>query len=56
LVFLLILFLKYKNFRRRVFDQQTGQDIILSDEQVEKLQAIASSRYPEIGLDLLKFL
>ncbi|CAK5058271.1 unnamed protein product [Meloidogyne enterolobii] len=47
--FFLILFLKLNIFRRRVFDKQTGQDIILSDEQVEKLQAIASSRYPEIG-------
>ncbi|KAL7074086.1 hypothetical protein ACQ4LE_006490 [Meloidogyne hapla] len=37
------------DYWRKVFDQQTGQNVILTDEQVEKLQSIAMSRYPEIG-------
>jgi ribosome biogenesis protein ERB1 len=36
-------------FRRRVFDHQTGQNTVLTDEQIEKLNAIVECKYPEIG-------
>ncbi|KAI6174986.1 Ribosome biogenesis protein BOP1-like protein [Aphelenchoides bicaudatus] len=35
------------NYWRRVFDQQTGGDIELTDEQVEKLKNIAANRYSD---------
>lgn len=36
-------------YRRKVFDRQSGGDVALTDEQVEKLSAMAQNRYPEIG-------
>jgi ribosome biogenesis protein ERB1 len=32
-----------------VFDEQTGDEVALTEEQVQKLEAIAGSRYPTIG-------
>ena len=36
-------------FSRRVHDRQSGGDLVLNDEQVNKILAIAESRYPTIG-------
>ncbi|KAL3072756.1 hypothetical protein niasHS_017730 [Heterodera schachtii] len=37
------------DYWRKVFDRQSGQQIALTDQQVEKLNAIADNRFPEIG-------
>ncbi|KAI3420260.1 hypothetical protein GPALN_003576 [Globodera pallida] len=37
------------DYWRRVFDRQSGQQVALTDQQVEKLNAIAANRFPEIG-------
>lgn len=34
-------------FRRKVFDQQTGGEIELTDEQIEKLNNMATNRYSD---------
>ncbi|KAK6036161.1 BOP1NT domain protein [Cooperia oncophora] len=36
-------------FRRKVFDRQSGTDVVLTDEQVEKLNNLASGKYPVVG-------
>ncbi|KAI6204008.1 Ribosome biogenesis protein BOP1-like protein [Aphelenchoides besseyi] len=35
------------DYWRRVFDQQTGADVTLTDEQVEKLTSMSANRYPD---------
>lgn len=45
----IIFICKVKNFRRKVFDRQTGELLALSDDQVNKLFAITGRKYPEIG-------
>uniref|UniRef100_A0A915CU60 BOP1 N-terminal domain-containing protein n=1 Tax=Ditylenchus dipsaci TaxID=166011 RepID=A0A915CU60_9BILA len=37
------------DYWRRVYDRQAGEDAVLSEEQVQELEAIASNRYPKIG-------
>ncbi|KAJ1374590.1 hypothetical protein KIN20_037302 [Parelaphostrongylus tenuis] len=37
------------DYWRKVFDRQSGTDVVLTDEQVEKLNNIASGKYPIIG-------
>uniref|UniRef100_A0A7I4XT66 Ribosome biogenesis protein BOP1 homolog n=1 Tax=Haemonchus contortus TaxID=6289 RepID=A0A7I4XT66_HAECO len=37
------------DYWRKVFDRQSGTDILLTDEQVEKLTNLASGKYPIIG-------
>uniref|UniRef100_A0A1I7TCH4 Ribosome biogenesis protein BOP1 homolog n=1 Tax=Caenorhabditis tropicalis TaxID=1561998 RepID=A0A1I7TCH4_9PELO len=37
------------DYWRKVFDKQTGADIKLTDEQIEKIHNIASGKYPTIG-------
>lgn len=34
-------------FRRKVFDQQTGNNVELTDEQIEKLNNMATGRYSD---------
>jgi ribosome biogenesis protein ERB1 len=34
-------------FRRRVFDQQTGGEIELTDEQIQRLNNMATNRYSD---------
>ena len=36
----------YKSSRRKVFDRQSGGDIKLSDEQIEKIRNIATGKFP----------
>uniref|UniRef100_A0A1I7XGH2 Ubiquitin-like modifier-activating enzyme 5 n=1 Tax=Heterorhabditis bacteriophora TaxID=37862 RepID=A0A1I7XGH2_HETBA len=35
--------------RRKVFDKQSGNDVVLSEEQIEKLHNLASGKYPTVG-------
>ncbi|KAK6730983.1 hypothetical protein RB195_007448 [Necator americanus] len=37
------------DYWRKVFDRQSGTDVVLTDEQVEKLSNIASGKYPVVG-------
>ncbi|RCN45632.1 BOP1NT domain protein [Ancylostoma caninum] len=37
------------DYWRKVFDRQSGTDVVLTDEQVEKLTNIASGKYPVVG-------
>ncbi|CAB3411226.1 unnamed protein product [Caenorhabditis bovis] len=37
------------DYWRKVFDRQTGTDIKLTDEQIEKLENLASGKYPTVG-------
>ncbi|VDM57640.1 unnamed protein product [Angiostrongylus costaricensis] len=37
------------DYWRKVFDRQSGTDVQLTDEQVEKLNNIASGKYPVVG-------
>lgn len=39
--------MKYLPFRRTVRDLQTGQDIVLSDKDIELIQRIESSKLPD---------
>ncbi|CAI4221219.1 unnamed protein product [Auanema sp. JU1783] len=34
------------DYWRKVFDRQTGQDVILTEEQINKIRSIASGKYP----------
>ncbi|KAK5968352.1 Ribosome biogenesis protein BOP1 [Trichostrongylus colubriformis] len=37
------------DYWRKVFDRQSGTDVVLTDEQVEKLNNLASGKYPVVG-------
>ncbi|VDM48973.1 unnamed protein product [Toxocara canis] len=39
------------DYWRKVFDKQSGSYVKLSDEQLAQLEAITSSRYPQVGYD-----
>lgn len=52
LLIILVFFFLYKtdvNFRRTVFDPQTGQDVVLSNEDVDLIKNVMSSRIPDGG-------